>query len=530
MKMRMFLNVLLLLLAVQFVKADNKTGINLYGSGLYGASKLFFLKQVNLAPDAEACYYLGESYSMLGQADSALIYYQKGLGISPDYPYNLVGLGKLKVKSAPEEALALFDQATALKGYKKNADLQVAIANAYLYAGDMDNAQKCIETARKYDASSAASFLSEGDIMLARKQFGDAASKYDMAIYFSSVCVPAYVKLAQLYGSTNRASALEKLNRAIELVPEYHGTYYALGELYQSFGSYGKAAEAYSTFIKDGYNVPEYLLHYASSLYFDGKYDKAVPVIESVLTVEPSNVVAQRLYAYCLTKEEKGDKSLQAMERFMNSASAKDHIQQDYVCYAEVLTWNKQYDRAIEQYKKALELDKAKKGLYGDMADVHVRNRNFEAALDCYNRYVEFVKTPKAEDILKLGKCYYNIASQDSVADTKAGMLHKADSLFAVLIEKVPDSYIGYFWQARTNSLIDPESTQGLAKPYYEKVIEVTAAQPDRYKGELVESYKYLGYYSYVKEDYPQAKLYFSKVLELMPGDEVAQRALKEIK
>ena len=38
---------------------------------------------------------------------------------------------------------------------------------------------------------------------------------------------------------------------------------------------------------------------------------------------------------------------------------------------------------------------------------------------------------------------------------------------------KVPDNYLGNFWRARVNSLRDPETTQGLAKPYYEAALSI---------------------------------------------------------
>ena len=105
---------------------------------------------------------------------------------------------------------------------------------------------------------------------------------------------------------------------------------------------------------------------------------------------------------------------------------------------------------------------------------------------------------------------------------------------------------MSYFWRARVNSMLDPETTKGLAKPYYEKVIEIGLVQPERYKRELIESYKYLGYYHYViadaittknngnpdlaKEEYGGAKSFFSKVLTLDAKDEVALKALESIK
>ena len=181
-----------------------------------------------------------------------------------------------------------------------------------------------------------------------------------------------------------------------------------------------------------------------------------------------------------------------------------------------------------------------------EIADIFVKTNQLDSAVVYYNHYIDFVQEPSAEDLLKLGKCYYNMACKDTVMVEQKAELVKADSLFAALSEKVPGSYVGYFWRARVNSMLDPETMQGLAKPYYEKVVEIGLTNVDRYKRELIESYKYLGYYHYViadaittknngnpdpaKGEYTEAKEFFSKVLTLDAKDEIALQALESIK
>ncbi len=70
---------------------------------------------------------------------------------------------------------------------------------------------------------------------------------------------------------------------------------------------------------------------------------------------------------------------------------------------------------------------------------------------------------------------------------------------FAQVAVKVPDNYLGNFWRARVNSLRDPETTQGLAKPYYEAALSILEQKPDATKSVLVECNSYLGYYYFVK-------------------------------
>jgi len=124
----------------------------------------------------------------------------------------------------------------------------------------------------------------------------------------------------------------------------------------------------------------------------------------------------------------------------------------------------------------------------------------------------------------------YYAATDSAYQDKQPLYLAEADTIFAQVAAKVPDNYLGNFWRARVNSLRDPETTQGLAKPYYEAALSILEQKPDSIKSVLVECNSYLGYYYFVKEDYNQSKLYWNKILEIDPGNETATKALQGIK
>ena len=118
--------------------------------------------------------------------------------------------------------------------------------------------------------------------------------------------------------------------------------------------------------------------------------------------------------------------------------------------------------------------------------------------------------------------------AKDNIAAQK--YLFKADSLFAIVKERVPDSHLGSLWQARTQSQLDPETEQGLAKPYYESCIPILEKNKEKYSNELTECYRYLGYYYYLKQDMDNSKIYWNKILSIDPSNATAQEALKNIK
>ena len=69
-----------------------------------------------------------------------------------------------------------------------------------------------------------------------------------------------------------------------------------------------------------------------------------------------------------------------------------------------------------------------------------------------------------------------------------------------------------------------------MAKPFYEKYIELTSAEPEKFKKQLIEAYKYVGYYLSQNEDMPGALALYEKALALEPTDTEAIDAIKALK
>jgi Tfp pilus assembly protein PilF len=88
--------------------------------------------------------------------------------------------------------------------------------------------------------------------------------------------------------------------------------------------------------------------------------------------------------------------------------------------------------------------------------------------------------------------------------------------------------------RARVNAQLDPDSKLGLAKPYYEKLIELIEprAQKDATeRARIIESYRYMIAYNFiVKEDKEQAKMYAEKLIQIDPENEIAKQVLDATK
>jgi len=198
---------------------------------------------------------------------------------------------------------------------------------------------------------------------------------------------------------------------------------------------------------------------------------------------------------------------------------------------------------AIEQYKKAIEADSSHVELWKDISDMYSDINDFDNAIASYNKYVNAITEDKktSDMYYDLGKMYYSVGSStakdtvskaktENIALLKKNALLKADSIFAKVTTMEPTNYRGYRMRALANLGLDPDATQGLANPYYEKTLAIVEAKNDvRYNTIIIESERYLGYYYYQKKDYTQAKVYFNKVLAIDPTNDIALKVIAGI-
>jgi tetratricopeptide (TPR) repeat protein len=530
------------------------TGLNFYRSGMDEAAIVFFKKvcESNAEPKdkAEACYYIANAFIRMEQPDSGMVYFDKGVLADPTYSYNNVGkTGLTTLTVDPKTAEAVFKQ--AISADKKNMEVYLAVARAYISQKDYVNANKYIDRAIKVNSKSGLPYMLKGDIARLQNKPMDAASQYEQATYFSPELLSSYLKYAAVYMSLNKDLALTTLQQAQEQATsageEFAGIDALLAELYYRQGKMRDAVTSYAKFIDDGNYTENHLLNYALYLYMDKRYDEALPIIIPVLQKDPDNFVANRIYAYVKAKTAVGLEIVDMLEKFIKSVPEGKLIALDFIALAEEQAESGLYNAAADNYKHAIELDSNRKLLYQDIADVYAKEKEIDSSAKYYDLYASVAGREDLVVLFKYGRNLYSMTSNldSTMREKQIFYLKKADTIFQLLSEIAPDNYLGYFWRARVNSFIDMETTEGFAKPYYEKVIEICLPDSDKRKRELSESYRYLGYYYYVqadikaaanknnakaaKEEYLKAKEYFSNVLIVDTDDSIAAQAIDAI-
>lgn len=504
----------------------------------YEEAKSIYKAQLNNKSTADNAYFnLGDIYLRTDQPDSAAYYFNQGLAANKKSYISHVGLGKLALQQGDQaKAEQHFSQALSGKG-KKDAYVLAMIGEAYTSAPNVTEAQlnkgvEYLKQSLERDNKNVAANIILGDAYLALKNGGMAMTHYDRAIQLDPQNANAYLKRGQLYTSSrNYNEAEQAFLKAIEINPNFAPAYRDLGELYYFAGQYDKALSSFQKYVDMAENTPDTKAKYASFLFLTKNYDKALQVAEEVLQQQPDNMVMNRLRAYSYMELGQPDKALAAIETHMQKADPNKLIAEDYEYYGRILSKNNQHQKAIENLEKAISMNPSNVELYAELATAYARNNQYDQAIATYERKRTAVE-PSNVDYYYMGNIYM-MAGEEQVKNGNTAKANeffkKADETYAKVTEANADYAYGYLWRARANASQDPETEQGLAKPYYEEFIKRTSNEKEKYKRDLIEANSYLGYFYYIKGDRDDAVKYWTEVRTLDPSNPQAEAALKEI-
>jgi tetratricopeptide (TPR) repeat protein len=246
------------------------------------------------------------------------------------------------------------------------------------------------------------------------------------------------------------------------------------------------------------------------------RYDKSKEIFREVTSSPDASPVALKYYGRSLverdTTKASAAEARPIYERYFTKAQPDDIDPSDYEYYGKVLLKLKEDSLANESFSKSLDLDSTQSDVLQLQGDTYFKRKKYKEAAETFKQLMSIRKQPLAQDLWSIGRAYY-FSEQYAEADTA----------FSKLAEKQPKVTHGWLWSARSRANIDSTMTQGLAKPQYEKFLELALESPEKYKRDIIEAYSYLGAYTVqVVGNVAQAKPFYEKILALDPKNEQA--------
>jgi tetratricopeptide (TPR) repeat protein len=504
--------------------------------------------------------------------------YQKGVEANSTDPLNYIGLAKVAFylgddKTANEMRTKARSLLLPYKNIKKIVpaapDYALAlakIAESYIKDGKVDTsmALPLIREAIKIDSKNRDVYVIAGDIYILINDGSKAISYYNQAQFADPKSATANMKIGNIYFKAKAyPSAISAFGDAIALNPNYAPAYRELGQLYLSAGRYELSKENFKKYLDltEG-NIPA-KTKYVNALFYAKDYDGVITTVEEIFAVDKSRSYMNRIAGYSCYEKTPPDynKALSYMETLFKTSAPerinpKDHLymarilvkrNQNYTKMVDELNGQKlQLEKDNAKYSSANAADKAKlkpaldelttktenlqkdvtkadleitrafseydkflisnpqdKNLLGEIANTNYTFRRYESAAKTWAKLIDPTKD-NTEDLMKIGRAYYNGENYKS-----------ADSVFSAIIAKSPNYVPAYFSDANTYTKMDPDTKLGLAKPKFEKLLEVAGTDSVKNAVNMMDAMIYLSYYHMKNENFSKSKDYYNRMINL---------------
>ena len=508
MKFKFLVSLMLLGGSLSALAQGYKDGIEYYKVNQLDNAKELLERNIDNADTKkdEVYYYLGCIDLKEGKTAEAKANFEKGLAVNPESPLNKIGLGVIALKNQDKEsAKELFEEVQ--KANKKDAEIEALIARAYteadpvVYAKQIEKASK---NAYKYSKNlNPDIYILEGDVEAGKKNWGEAAGKYELAINADNGNVEAYVKYANVYYNVNPEMAINKLIEIRDKKPESALVQRELAEKYYKNEQWAKAAGEYKKYIQNPNHFKQDRSRYAFLLFYGQMYDESLALSKELVatlpTSDPTNFYMKRMSLYNLVAMKNwAEAEATAVDLFNSSLPEGVKFEaKDYTDYATALKEQGKTAEALAQYEKAVELNPEKTELLKEISDAYLDAEDFVKSAEYFQKFVDSGKGV-TNDLLVLSQRYSNIAATDTTGVHKEAAIANAIKYAEAVNEKVPNHPRILFQIALSKSLMDNESTDGNALEAMKNLTDLLDQDPEnltKRQREYIFAYRYNALY-----------------------------------
>ena len=513
-----------------------------------------FQKGVDVGPNDPLNYIgLAKIVSYLGDDQKAAEHRAKAKSFLPPVPKNIKKINP----PAPQYAFTL-----------------AKIAESYIKFDDVDTslALPLIREAVKIDGKNSDVFLIAGDILILKNDASGAIRYYNLAQMADPKSPTANMKIGNIYvrarTSQSLQTAIPYFEEAIQLDANYAPAYRELGQLYLLAQRFPQAKENFEKYLAlTAGNIPA-RIRYVNALFYARDFDGVIENVEEIFRVDRSRTYMNRIAGYSSFDKTPPDydKALNYMETLFSTLAADRIIPRDYQYMARILArknagviglvdnaaavrtdigrdqsrlaatrvaaerdaindeiakktatadsldviiagMNKEVDRAFEYYDKFLETRPDDRALLQEITAMYSSFRNYVGVAKTLSLTLGPLPESR-DDYMAVGNAYY-----------RAERYQSADSVFNIVLRSSPNYVPAHLLVARTYSRLDPDANLGLAKPKFDKLVEVAQTDSVTYKSELAEGIQFLSYYYYSSGNYTQARAYYNRLAAIDPNN-----------
>ena len=300
-------------------------------------------------------YYRGTAYIRSEQYAKAIKDLEKALNLDPDNtPANLqLAIAFVKL-SEYEKAIKNFEILIDIEPENPEFHFQYGVS---LFANkNYLAATACLENAIKFKKEFPEAYLVLGDAQLALNKKQEAINSYKKSVYLNNKNEIAHYNLAiVLMQIKSYHESLLKLEEILQLNPNFHLAYNAMCNVYLFVGQLDLSLEKVSKAIELNPNDADYYMNRGNVLSGLRRFNECLKDYRKALEIKPNNAQAYTNIGYVLLNYlGNAEAALPVLDA---AIMLKPDLSVALINRAECLVRLHQYDRALIDFLKALELD-----------------------------------------------------------------------------------------------------------------------------------------------------------------------------
>lgn len=505
--------------------------------------------------NGKAAFLLGNVYLTQNIADSAKIYFDKGVAAAEGAKLNYIGLGQIELnKGNASGAQTNFALATK-DAKKKDTEELVYVARAYMNADkpDYKNAIAVLTKASTANPNDAQVQLALGDAYYGDKNQNDAYIAYRNAFQFDNTLIRAKMQQGVLLkGARAFSEAVKAYDNVIATNANYGPVYRELAETYYLWGNH--EPKKYTEYIQKamGYyekymSLTDYSLtsrmRHADFLILTKDYKALEAEAEKMKQIDKVNPRILRYLGYSAYENGNPDTAISSLQDFIGNPSNKV-IARDYM-YLGLAKIKKSagaegkpndatlFNAGVADIKKSVEMEITMTNELSEIGKKLFAQKLYKEAASIFEIAISNPDSKNFnDDILYYAISLHTVNKNLEPAQRDKVSLQKAVAGLDSVITKFPNYPDSYYYKARINSLL--EDGTGMVKSYEDYIKTLSTVGPDELtkpanKNKVVEAYNTTAA-NYAETNKAKAIEYFSKTLALDPANAYALEAMKTLR
>ncbi len=446
--------------------------------------------------DEDFLFLCGNIYFELNNYDKALEMYERVEKIEGDEPYILRKKGEvLSLMDKHKEAFKALKE--AIEEDEKDVQSYLALANAYIRADSINQAEMTITKAKGMDKKNADVFISLGDLYFAQRVYQLAKENYEKALSIDEDLTEARIKLATSYywlatkevdqelSNELFSRSLKEWNKVTQADSMNANAFFQQGKILFFSHRYAPAAQSLYRYVQLRPNGDIGRWYLAQSLYEVNKCDSAVIHLEKVADRIDSVANKARLYlARCQFDNKNYEKAVEVYEKLDASDTL---VVKDYKRYGGSALNTGDTAKAIDIYIKTIERypDKTCNLMYG-VGKTMLKYNKHDVAVKLFDKRIN---TEVCKDE-KLALTHYwkgiGLLFAERPDSIKPMTLDTARQAFAKSIELDSTHLSAYVYLGDVNTNLENKEE---AEELFLKAINMAKQDTAQYSNELNQAY-----------------------------------------